>query len=45
MGIFRLPGRLYDHVYGSYGWWGVAFGGVGLVVLIIAVCVWFDRRR
>lgn len=45
MGIFRIPGQLYDQVYNSYGWFGVAFGGVGVVLLFICILVWFDRRR
>jgi hypothetical protein len=45
MGIFRLPGRLYDQLYTGYGWFGVAFAALGIVVLIIAIMVWFDRRR
>jgi len=45
MGILRLPGRIYDHVYAGYGWFGVAFGALGLIVFVIAVMIWFDRRR
>jgi len=45
MGILRIPGRMYDQVYGSYGWFGVAFGGLALIVLVIGIMVWFDRRR
>lgn len=45
MNFLKLPGRAYDHVYINYGWWGVAFAGVGLVFFIVAVMVYFDRRR
>lgn len=45
MGLFRIPGRIYDSIYGGYGWFGVAFAALGLVLLIIAVMVWFDRRK
>ena len=45
MGIFRLPGEAYDYVYGGYGWFGVAFAALGLVLAVISVMVWFDRRR
>ncbi len=45
MGILRLPGRAYDYVYGGYGWFGVAFAGVALVLLIVGIMIWFDRRK
>ena len=45
MGIFRLPGQAYDYVYHSYGWWGIAFGALGVMLCIISGTVWFDRRR
>jgi hypothetical protein len=45
MGIFRMPGRAYDYVYASFGWWGVAFAILGFVLFIISIMVWFDRRR
>jgi hypothetical protein len=45
MGILRIPGQIYDHIYGSYGWFGVAFAALGVVLLIIAVLTWFDRRK
>ena len=45
MGIFSLPGRLYDQLYFSYGWFGVAFAGVGIVLLFVMILIWFDRRR
>ncbi len=45
MGIFRLPGQAYDHIYATYGWFGVAFAGLGVVLAVIGIMVWFDRRR
>jgi hypothetical protein len=45
MGILRLPTQLYDHLHATYGWFGVAFSGVGAVLLIVAVLIWFDRRK
>ena len=45
MGILRLPSRAYDYVYGCYGWFGVAFAGVALVVLVVCIMIWFDRRK
>ena len=43
MGILRLPVQVYDQLHASYGWFGVAFTGVGLVVAIVSVMIWFDR--
>jgi len=45
MGIIHLFGRVYDSVYSSYGWFGVAFAGVGVVLAIVAIMIWFDRRK
>ena len=45
MGILHLPGQIHAYLYGHYGWFGVAFAGVGVVVLIVGVMIWFDRRR
>jgi hypothetical protein len=45
MGILHLPGRLYDQVYASYGWFGIAFAALGLVLAIVGVMIWFDRRK
>jgi hypothetical protein len=32
-------------VYGQYGTVGVIIAGVGIVVAIVSVLVWFDRRK
>ncbi len=45
MGIFRFPGHLYDHLYGSYGWLGVTVASLSLVMLTVSLLTWFDRRR
>lgn len=45
MGIFKLPGRAYDYINVNYGWWGVAFAALGVVLLIVSTMVYFDRRR
>jgi hypothetical protein len=45
MGILRLPGQVYDHLHASFGWFGVAFAGVAVVVGIVGILIWFDRRR
>lgn len=43
--IFRVPVRAYDYVYGNYGWFGVLFAGLGIVLFIVAIMIWLDRRR
>jgi hypothetical protein len=45
MGILQLPGRAYDHIYGQFGWVGLTFAGLALVVTIVGVMIWFDRRK
>jgi hypothetical protein len=45
MGIFRLPGQAYDYVHHNFGWWGVAFAVLGVVLCFIGTLVWLDRRR
>ena len=45
MGIFRIPGQIYDSVYNSFGWFGVAVGALLLILGVISIFVWFDRRR
>ena len=43
--LTSLPGQAYDFVYGSYGSVGLIVAGVALVVAIVSVLVWFDRRK
>jgi hypothetical protein len=45
MGILRIPGRMYDYVYNGFGWFGVAFAALMVVLVIVAIMIWFDRRR
>lgn len=45
MGIFRIPGQMYDYVYNGFGWFGVAFAGLGVVLGVVFVMIWFDRRK
>ena len=45
MGILHIFSRTYDYVHSSYGWFGVAFSGVGIVLAIVGVMIWFDRRK
>ena len=43
--IFRIPTRAYEYVYYTYGWFGVLFAGLAVVLAIVTVCIWWDRRR
>ncbi len=43
--ISNYPGQAYDYVNGHYGLTGLIIAGVGVVVAIICVMVWFDRAR
>ncbi len=43
--ITNYPGQAYDYVYGHYGLTGLIVAGVGLVVAVVSIMVWFDRRR
>jgi hypothetical protein len=45
MGIFRVPGQVYDFVYDGYGWFGLAFAALLLILTVVGIMVWFDRRR
>jgi len=45
MGILRIPGQLYDSLYSSYGWFGVAFAALFCVLVIVGIMTWIDRRR
>jgi hypothetical protein len=39
------PGTAYNHLYTSYGWWGVAFAGMGIILVGIVVWLWLERRK
>jgi hypothetical protein len=43
--ITALPEQMYDYVHGQYGTVGLIVAGVILVVLIVCVFIWFDRRK
>jgi hypothetical protein len=43
--IISLPGQAYDYVYGHYGTIGLIIAGLLIVVTIVSVMVWFDRRK
>ena len=43
--ITSFPGYAYDYIYGNYGTVGMIVTGVGIVVAIVGVFIWFDRRK
>jgi hypothetical protein len=43
--ITSLPGQAYDHINHNYGTVGLIVAGVMIVVAIVSVCIWFDRRK
>jgi len=43
--ITSFPGYVYDYTYVNYGTVGLIVIGVGIVVGIVGVLIWFDRRK
>jgi hypothetical protein len=43
--ILSKPGQIYDYIYGNYGTVGLIVSGVMIVVAIVSICIWFDRRK
>lgn len=43
--ITSFPGYVYDYIYGNYGTIGLIVAGVGIVVGIVGVFIWWDRRK
>jgi len=43
--ITNYPGQAYDYINGNYGLTGLIVAGVGIVVAVICLMVWFDRAR
>ena len=43
--IISFPGRAYDYIDGQYGTVGLIVTGVMLVVAIVTLFIWFDRRK
>ncbi len=39
------PERAYEHIYGSYGWFGVLFAALGIIFVGILIWLWFERRK
>ncbi|HKB03199.1 MAG TPA: hypothetical protein VKD90_13315 [Gemmataceae bacterium] len=43
--ISSFPGKMYDYIYGQYGTVGLIVAGVVIVIAIISVMIWLDRRK
>ena len=43
--IISIPGRAFDYVNGQYGTVGLIVIGLMVVVGIVGVLTWFDRRK
>jgi hypothetical protein len=43
--LTSYPAQAYDYVYGNFGLTGLIVAGVGIVVAIVSMMVWFDRRK
>ena len=43
--ILSIPSQGYDYIHSHFGTTGLIFAGVLLVVAIVAVMIWYDRRR
>jgi hypothetical protein len=43
--IFRYPAKAYEYVNGHYGFVGVLVAALLLIMFLLSVYFWFDRRR
>ena len=43
--LTSLSGRGYDYIHGQYGLSGLIAAGVIVVVALIGIFIWFDRRK
>ena len=43
--IGKYPEQVYDYIYGNYGLTGLIVAGVGVVVAVVSIMVWFDRQK
>ncbi|HJZ92189.1 MAG TPA: hypothetical protein VKE40_15040 [Gemmataceae bacterium] len=43
--ITAMPGKAYDYINGHFGTVGLIVTGVAIVVLIVSILIWFDRRK
>lgn len=43
--IISLPEHAYDYVYGQYGTIGLIVASLMIVVAIVGVFIWWDRRK
>lgn len=43
--VKSIPSDAYNYVYGQYGTVGVIVAGVVIVVAVVGVLTWLDRRK
>ena len=43
--LTAMPGRAFRYVEAQYGTVGLIVAGLMIVVAVIAVFIWFDRRK
>ena len=43
--VASYPGQAYDYIYTNFGLTGLIIAGVAIVVAVVSMMVWFDRRK
>ena len=43
--IISFPGRAYDYIDSQYGQVGLIIAGLLIVVAIVSLMIWMDRRK
>ena len=41
----QMPGQAYDYIYTHYGTPGLIVAGVAIVLAVVGVFIWLDRRK
>jgi hypothetical protein len=41
----QMPGQAYDYIYNNYGTPGLIVAGVAIVLAVVGVFIWLDRRK
>jgi hypothetical protein len=43
--VLSKPVQAYDYIYLHYGTVGLIVAGLMIVVAVVSLCIWFDRRK